>query len=453
MTRPLVEGRKRYHRSTVLGGALLMSAVLAACSSSASPGGGTSPSSGSGKATGTLTFGVVAPFSGVDAEFGPTNLAGCIPAILAVERAGGILGDKHLSCQVTDTRGDPADAVPIVQKLIASTSNLVGVVGPTSDEATAVVPVLNNAHVPMFGNTGQISFNQNHFQYFWRITPPDNDVGAAMAIYAKEKGYTRAAFVFATDISSAGAVPTLLKSFKYLGGKVVASETIPLDQSSYQPEVAAVMAAHPQVIFTEADAQTSSTFFADLAQAHGLVPIVATDGTTEPAWIHPVAKAMGQANMRRYYVGATPYMAFSGPAFNAWSSALSATATNSQMPKPVGQWRDSSFTATDYDDVIIMALAMDMAKSTNPVVYNSYIPKVVTASPDAVKVYSYAAGLKELKAGKRIQYIGATGAVAFDQYHNSPGGFEIVNSALHFIKAIQPAQITQVLVASGANKL
>lgn len=433
----------------ILAGGALLSLTLAACSSS--PASSPSGSTGSAHPTATLTFAVVAPFSGTDAEFGPTNLAGCIPGILAVEKAGGILGDKNLACKTADTRGDPADAVPIVQQLVTSTSNLVGVVGPTSDTASATVPILNNASIPAFGNTGQVSFNQNHFKYFWRITPPDNDVGAAMAIYAHKKGYTRAAAVFATDISSSGAVPTLFKSFKYLGGSIVANETIPLDQTSYQPEVAAVMAAHPQVIFTEADAQTSSTFFAELAQAHGLVPIIATDGTTEPSWINPVAKAMGKSNMRRYYLGATPYMAFSGPSFNAWSAALQLAANNSQMPKPIGQWRDSSFTATDYDDVIIMALAMDAAKSTTPSVYNSFIPKVVTASPNAVKVYSYAQGLKELQAGKQIQYVGATGAIALDQYHNSPGGFEMVNSALNFVAAIQPSDITQTLVASGAN--
>jgi ABC-type branched-subunit amino acid transport system substrate-binding protein len=422
----------------------LLSVTLAAC--------GSSGSGGSGHPAGTLTFGVVAPFSGTDAEFGPTNLAGCIPGILAVEKAGGILGDKNLACKTTDTRGDPADAVPVVQQLATSTSNLVGVVGPTSDEATATVPILNQTGIPSFGNTGQIAFNQNHFKYFWRITPPDNDVGVAMAIYAHKKGYTRAAAVFGTDISSSGAVPTLLKSFKYLGGSMVVNKTIPLDQPSYQPEVAAIIAAHPQVIFTEADSQTSSTFFAELAQAHGLVPIIATDGTTEPAWINPVAKAMGKSNMQRYYLGATPYMAFSGPSFNAWSAALQLAANNSQMPKPIGQWRDSSFTATDYDDVIIMALAMEAAKSTNPSVYNSFIPKVTTASPNAVKVYSYAEGLKELQAGKQIQYIGATGAIAFDQYHNSPGGFEVVNSALNFVAAVQPPDITRVIVASGANK-
>jgi len=40
-------------------------------------------------------------------------------------------------------------------------------------------------------------------------------------------------------------------------------------------------------------------------------------------------------------------------------------------------------------------------------------------------VYSYADGLRELKAGKKIDYVGATGAILWDKWHNSAGEFEI----------------------------
>ena len=45
-----------------------------------------------------------------------------------------------------------------VDKMLATTSGLVGVLGPSSDEASAVVPILNSASIPMFPVTGQPSF-------------------------------------------------------------------------------------------------------------------------------------------------------------------------------------------------------------------------------------------------------------------------------------------------------
>jgi ABC-type branched-subunit amino acid transport system substrate-binding protein len=422
-------------------GLAVLALAVAAC--------GSSSKVSNGKASGKLTFVTFAPFSGADAAFGASKVAGIIPGVYAIAHGGGILGDTTVKWMESDSRGDPADAVPIAQKLLLTTPSIVGIIGPTSDESTATVPIFDRAHIPTFALTGQIAFNTNSYQYFWRITPPDNDVGIAMAQYAHDKGYTKAALVFGTDIGSTGAVPSLLKAWQHLGGTVVANESLPLDQSSYQSEVAKVAAAHPQVIFFEADAQTSATYMTELNQMHGLVPFIGTDGTTVPSWTVPVAKAVGPANFDKYYVGAQPYLATSGPSFAAWQSAFNAV--KSQEPKPADQWLNSSFAIAGYDGAITMALAMDASKSTAPKVFNAYIPKVTSASPGAVVVHSYSAGRQALAQGKTIQYIGATGVIAFDKYHNSPGGFEIINSKYKFITAYTSAQIASLSTASGAN--
>jgi len=65
------------------------------------------------------------------------------------------------------------------------------------------------------------------------------------------------------------------------------------------------------------------------------------------------------------------------------------------------------------------------AKSTSPAVWNASIPAVTTASPVAVQVHTYAAGVAALKAGKKIDYVGAAGSIDFNKWHNSNGGFEI----------------------------
>ena len=136
---------------------------VAACSSS---GGGSSPAS-------TLVVGEFNPFTGPDAAFGPEMVGGCIPAIQLINAGGGVLGHK-MSCVQEDTRGDPADAVPAAQKMMATETSLVGVLGPSSDEALATVPLLNTGHVPMFVDTGQAAFDHSPYNYFWRITPADD---------------------------------------------------------------------------------------------------------------------------------------------------------------------------------------------------------------------------------------------------------------------------------------
>jgi ABC-type branched-subunit amino acid transport system substrate-binding protein len=404
--------------------AIVAALVAAGCGSSASSSAGGGPDTG----TGALVFAAFNPFSGPDASFGPEEMAGCIPAAAAIQAAGGILDHKQVSCKAVDTRGDPADAVPAAQQLIASTSGLMGIIGPSSDEASATVPLFNRAHIPMFLDSGQKVFDKSTLPYLYRITAPDDAVGYAMALYAHQKGYIRAAGVFGNDISSQGTAPTAAAGFRKLGGTIV-MQTIPLDQSSYRTEIEQIISSKPQVIFNEADPQTSGTFFAELRQLYGLVPIIGTNGTNQPPWFKAVGGAIGQANLAKYYAGAQPYAPVTGPAYVEWRKELAAVAT--KVPQPVAQWESDSYSMSYWDNVNLMALAAQAAKSANPAVFNPYIVKVAAPSPGAVIVHSFAAGKAALAAGKKIQYVGAVGSITFDQYRNSPGQFEIVTSDGH----------------------
>ena len=119
------------------------------------------------------------------------------------------------------------------------------------------------------------------------------------------------------------------------------------------------------------------------------------------------------------------------------------------MTKPASQWTDDPYSMVDYDGVIVMALAATAAKSTSPSVWNAYIPKVTTASPGAVVVHSYADGVAALQAGKTIDYVGATGIIAWNQYHNSTGGFEVAayqpNGNLTLVASITAAHLAPLI--------
>src|SRR6202034_1133265 len=177
--------------------ALVLALGLTACASSSS-----SSTSGSSAPSGsTLTIADVAPFSGPDAALGPTYLATCYGATTAINNAGGVLGHT-LTCKSVDTRGDPADAVPAVNQMFASTSSLALVIGCTSDEAAAVVPIINAHKMAMFCMTGQSEFDSVHFPYFYRLVPPDLEESYAMVAIAQQLHYTRIALAFGNDIGS-----------------------------------------------------------------------------------------------------------------------------------------------------------------------------------------------------------------------------------------------------------
>ncbi len=420
--------------------AAALAGAVAACGSSGSGGSG---GGGSGS-KGSLTAAVFMPFSGPDALFGAVGDAGTVPAVGAINAAGGVMGHQFAWKNV-DTRGDPADAVPAANQLLASTSGLVLTEGPTSDEASATVPIFNRAGVPMNIGSGASVFDKSPYAYLWRNTPPDAGDGAAIAYYARNvKHYTTAAAVFGNDISSQGSEPSVMSTFTGLGGKIVATENIALDSTSYETEVAKVIAAHPQVIFTEADPQTSATFFQDLANAGGLRPFIGTDGTNGAQWANAVSKAVGASNFKRYYnivqFGAPP-----SDAANLFNAAL-ARYTNG-VPKPVKQWVNNPYALSEWDFINSTALAMLEAHSVDPHVFNPYIARVTAPSSGAVVVRDFAEGKKALAAGKRIQLVGGLGATLYDRYHNSAGTFLVQASDQTTIVKVIPGELVTQLLA------
>jgi branched-chain amino acid transport system substrate-binding protein len=387
------------------------------------------------------------PFSGGDASFGPEMMGGCIPAVRAINQSGGVLGHK-MNCQAVDTRGDPADAVPAATKMIATTTNLVGVLGPSADEADATVPVLNTSHIPMFADTGEAAFDHSKYPYFYRLTPADDVKGYALAQWAFEKGWKRAAAVFGNDVGAQSDVPSLLKGFKELGGTIVSNQSLALDQSSYRTEVTSMLAQHPQVIFTEADPQTDATYLSEVNQLGQMLPVIGTETTLQAAWLKAVSGALGPATMAKYFVGMQPLAPATGTAWKVYNTAL--LASKKSVPNP-SQWSSDPYSMTYYDGVNLMALAMLKANSTKPSDFASQIVGLTTPKSGGVVVYSFAQGKKALAAGKQIQYVGAGGPIVFDKWHNSSGAYEavsVVGGKSKTIGSVSAAQIAKL--KSGA---
>jgi ABC-type branched-subunit amino acid transport system substrate-binding protein len=406
--------------------------------------GGISVASGDAGATGSqVVIDTFNPFSGPDNQFGFYEFAGCPPAAYWINKAGGILG-HNLKCGTVDTRGDPADAVLAAQQMLASTTNLVGVLGPSSDEDTATVPIINSAKVTMFDNGGTIALADSNYQYFWRTLPADNVSGYALALWAHMKGYKRAAAIFANDVSAQGNEPGVVKGFAALGGQLVANLSVTPDQSSYETELQRVISAHPQVIFTESDPQTAGVLFSELKQAGDLVPIIGTAGDVGPDFNKAFIAAIGKKDFQKYFSIVYPYAPTAGPAWTAYDQGLLHAKGEYKDP---AQFANNAYTMAPYDDVITMALAMTAAHSTKPSVYNNFIINVTKPRQGAVVVHTYAEGVAALKSGKQIQYVGASGAFPFNAHHSSPGIYaDVLPSHGNQLVATIPTQTLSQLV-------
>jgi branched-chain amino acid transport system substrate-binding protein len=408
----------------VIGIVALAVAVLTACSSASSNSSGAATGAASGS---TLTIADVAPFSGPDAALGPTYLASCYGATAAINNAGGVLGHK-LTCKSVDTRGDPADAVPAVNQMFATTSNLGLVIGCTSDEAASVAPVINAHKMAMFCMTGQSEFDAVKFPYFYRLVPPDLEESYAMVAIAQELHYNRIALAFGNDIGSQTFIQPAIAAIKKAGMTMTTNQTLDLKATTFRTEAEAIIQSHPDAIMTEALGSADPTLFSEIKQLNGgkMIPIIGTSAAISPSFFKSAAAAVGANTFTSDFHADNLVVETNGPAYQAFSSAL--LSQQGKVPGATGDF--TTYLSAPggvhlYDGINLAALAMIMANSTSPSVYGPDIVKIGNGVSGATVCYSFAACAADLKAGKAIRYEGPGGPTNFDAYHDSTGIFQV----------------------------
>lgn len=412
---------------------------MAACSSGGTGGG----SSGGG---GTITVADVAPFTGADAALGPIYFASCLGATAAINDAGGVQG-KKLDCKSVDTRGDPADAVPAVRQMFATTSNLGLVIGLTSDEAASVVPVINSRNMVMFGMTGESEFDSTKFEYFYRLVAPDLAESYALVAIAAQRGYKKVALAFGNDIGSQTFVKPAISALGKANIAVSDNETLDLKASTFRTEASKVVASHPDAIFTEALGPAAASFLSEVKQLNGgkSIPIVATSASIDPSWFKAVSAAIGAQDLAANFVADNTVIDTSGAAYQTFKQALQSQKSKVSSTGNFDTYLTAPGAVHLYDGINLAALSMIAAKSTDPKVYRPFIETIADGTPGATEVSSFATGAAALKAGKKVHYTGPGGPTNFDAYHDSTGLFEIdaydANGNVRVVGKLTDAQI------------
>lgn len=390
----------RYRRLT---GLSIVCAGLLVCAACGTSSGGSASGGGSSVPAGCET-----DLTGTYATFGAQALQGCQAGVYAVNHGGGVNG-KQINLTAADDSSDPVDAVPPAEKLV-NVNHVVVQDGEAGTNAQAIASIFTRAHIPFMMGGGDVYYDTNTNAYIWRLVPSDSQLGVAMALWAHHRGYTRAAVLFRSGDVAQSIVPVVTKAFVRLGGQIVSSQILQPDLSSYSSEISKLLATHPQVIFSEMDPPTETVVFKDLAAAGSKnLPTIGTDDMVGPSMLKGIGVAASMKLMTNVEAGT-----YQSPALPFYESAIH----NSSHSAPQAGSQNT------YDGMIIWALAADMAHTTSGPAVNADILKVT--APGGVLVYSYAQGLKELKAGKRITYIGASGPFGYNKYHNVFGPFDAV---------------------------
>jgi ABC-type branched-subunit amino acid transport system substrate-binding protein len=381
-------------------GACAAAVLLAACASSSSGSGGTS--------SGPVTYGVLSCFTGRLASLGQAMLQGAKVAQSEINTAGGVLGRK-VQLATGDTSCDVADGVTAANQML--TKNISGVIGPETQEINGVEPILKSNHIVDEFQGGDTARDHQTDPYFFRDSPSDSQLGVAMALYAHNKGFTKAVMLFYSDPAAQTFLKPVSTTFTKLGGTILKTIIVTPDQTSYLSQVRAAIAAHPQVIFTQEDPPTAAVLFREFKQlGGGSIPWVGTDVTSGSDYLKAIGYPTAHSVLTSVYGTSV-----SGAATSAFTNLFN---TLYPSQKAAGPLANANYA---YDAVISLALADDYAKTTSGATVVHDMVKVT--NPPGTACFTYSSCLTLLKAGKKINYEGASGSLDYNQFNNTFGSY------------------------------
>ncbi|MDH2904262.1 MAG: ABC transporter substrate-binding protein [Actinomycetota bacterium] len=386
-----------------------------------------------------LVVGGMFPFTGTKSILSTWGVHGVAVGVYEVNQHGGVLGHQ-LVAKYVDDAADSVDALPAFRKLMLNHPSVI--IGPFSPTIEAVINQFQPNNVVDFMVGGLTTLDTNTNKYVFRTSSSDSNESLAMAQYAISHGYKTAALLFDNSANSQGFVPPLEKAFKALGGTVVYDAALTPDASSYNSELLAAFSKNPTVVFDSMDTQTAATLFGN-AQSLGYM--------THTVWIGDDLQSAPNGSYAQ---------SFGPTASTNLVAALPATPTtadgayNHFLVDYQSVWHTTSIIPTtfnEYDSVVIAALAMTMAKSTNPKVWVNDVMKV--SDPPGIVCGRYAQCVTYLHQGKKINYDGAAGNDDFNKYHNVFSGFQMLGFtptlANKLDAYITPAQLAAVVAKGG----
>ncbi len=334
-----------------------------------------------------LHIGLLVPETGAVGPLAAPAIEAMKLAVEDINAAGG-----NVNTTIADTATTPATGREAAARLLGEGADVI--VGPATSAVTqAVIQALFDERVPQCTPSAQSpAFStQENAAYFFRTVPPAHAVAPIMARVVAEDGGTRVAIVgraddYGTPIS--GLVAQLLTE---LGAE---TEVVLYDPGSttFDSQVAAVAAFGPDAIIN------IGFFFDGTSIVHGLIeagfgPEIQYGGD---ALFHPYLWQLVDPNDPTVLDG----MKFIGVAGSDEFNTRISDVTDGNV----------NFAAQSYDCVVLLALAAELAGSTDG---DAIMAAISGLTHDGTECFSYEECLALIDAGEDIDYVGVSGPINF----------------------------------------
>ncbi len=315
---------------------------------------------------------------------------------------------------VRDSQTQASVAVDAARKLI-DLEGVTALVGPISSGITAplltsvtvekdVVLIATASTSSTFTNMGREGKTKG---LFFRTLPADSLQAVATAKLAWDTGLRKPGIIHLNNDWGKNNQAEFVRAFKALGGDI--GNVVPFnpDQPSYRSEINKAMEGGPDSLYLLSQPQDGIKQMREWIKFDGPMKFVFPQGMNDSKFVDTVGSDLLKDGW--FISPGTP----DTPSIHTMEADYQKRFDLS----PKGPGRNSG-----YDSGVLISLAMVTADIRGSDIKGSTLAKIIreiTGSTGEV-VYAGVEGFKKaighLKAGKKIQYVGATGPINFDQY-------------------------------------
>lgn len=366
--------------------------------------------SDSGGADKTVKVGGLLEMTGGSASFGISSKNGIDLAFKDINAKGGVLGGKKLELVVADTKSEASEATNGMQKLI-SQDGVAAVIGPNQSSAVIAASAINNGAkvlgITPMGTNPDITVNPADGKtraYNYRACFIDPFQGTVMASFAYNDLGVRKAAVLVDNTSdySKGLAKFFTENFANKGGSVVIEEAFLQKDTDFKSTLTKIKVANPDFIYIPGYYQEVGLIIKQARELGINVPIAGGDGWDSTK----LPEIAGKAALNNTY-------------FSSLYSSDEASEMNKKFVEEYQKEYNTKpdvFAALAYDSALLVAKAIEDAKSAEPA--------------KIAEVMSKISGFK-----------GVSGDVVFDEQHNpikSAVIIEYVDGAQTFKTKVNP---------------
>ena len=372
-------------------GLLMASMALTGCGQRAAAPASTDPAGGGADKVAKIAL--IAPLSGGLSAFGAGMRNSLDLAVNQANEKGTIPGWK-LEFVAEDDQASP-DAGKNAATKVTGDEDIVGVVGPlNSSVGQAIQPIFEQAGIalvspantnPTLTKGADLKNPKRAYTTYFLTCTTDDVQGPFAAKYLLDSGVKEVATIHDKKAYGQGLVMAFSEAFTAGGGTVVAAETVNPDDKDFNAVITKVKSANPKAVYYGGEYPVSGPLSQQMKAAGLNVPLMGGDGMYDPAYIE-LAGATSTGDLVTS-VGAPTETLDSAKAFvDAYKAAGYKEG-----------WGAYGMYTYDAGNAIIDALKTSLANASD----------------------ASAARKATIEALGKVDFAGASGRVAFDEFGDS----------------------------------